>query len=80
MLVHDQSSFALLVCRLPTGFSLRADGVISIVLKTCSGVLRTSLVRDFVDQLLALDFGHSGLACLLVFSVAAWPSRTSSFS
>ena len=25
---------------------------------------------DFVDQLLALDSGHSGLACLLVFSVA----------
>ena len=36
---------------------------------TCYAVSELGTV-DFVDQLLALDSGHSGLACLLVFSVA----------
>ena len=36
---------------------------------TCYAVSELGTV-DFVDQLLALDSCHSGLACLLVFSVA----------
>ena len=71
------------VYRPPTGFSLAVDGVERFHLHCVDDVLRGflnwavfvfhelyDLILDFVDQLFALGSGHSGLACLLVFSVA----------
>ena len=76
---HESANIALPVYRLPTGFYLRADGVVELFHLHCvDDVQRVLCVQlsfgDFVDQLLALDL--SGLACdqrqacLLVFSVA----------
>ena len=57
--VDEPAHIALPVCRLPTGVSLRADGVVELFHLHCvddvSRVFCVHLIRDFVNQLLALD-------------------------
>ena len=72
LLVHDQSNFALLVYRLPTGFSLRADCVALFHLYCVDDVLRGFCVQ--------LSFGTSLINSSLLTWVAWLVTRVKSVS
>ena len=67
---HEPANIALLLYRLPTGFSLRADGVVELFHLHCvDDVSRGFCVQlSFGTSLInsSLLTGHSSLACLLV--------------